>query len=149
MLEVVITILLSLLLFSILYFSYTIIQKNVRRSKSDLTEILMFKQRLQIIFDQTDSISNRSSYLELHNVSGKNLIEFHDSNILFYKNNIADTLYTGQYSYFTGSNNESRLTDQLIIEFRPESPPDTIALAFSKNYLPAITLRRKEVDFEY
>ena len=68
MLEVVITILLSLLLFSILYFSYSIINKNVKRSKSDLTEILFFKQRVHTIFDQSDSIINKGSYLEFHNI---------------------------------------------------------------------------------
>ncbi len=149
MLEVVITILLSLLLFSILYFSYTIIQKNVRRSKSDLTEILLLKQKLHTIFDQSDSIINKGSYLDFYNISGRKALEFNGNNMLLGDEQHVDTLYSGEYTYYISENNEIRLTDQLIVEFRLGTPPDTILLCLSKTYLPAISLRRKEVDFEY
>ena len=149
LLEVVITILLSLLLFSILYFSHTIIQKNVKRSSTDLSEVLLLKQIMEKCFDESDWIMSKDGYLELHHVSGKSVLELPGDFILLERSHRTDTLFKGKYNYRISIDPKTQFVDELLFELQPDEPADTILLGLSKNYLPAMVLRRKEVDFEY
>ncbi len=147
--EVVFTILLSLLLFSILYFSHTIIRGHVKRSGRDLTEILLLKQKLGKLFEESTYISDSEGNLKFYNQKGSQSLEFAEGCLLTVHNNQVDTVFRGKYKCWKNRNIETQLVDEVLFKLMPQSSSDTVFLCMRKDYLPSVILRRKELDFEY
>jgi hypothetical protein len=145
--EMMVTILLSLILFNLLYFSYQILLKQLDRGKGDLSDILRVKVCLDNSIEKASQITIGLDRINFITSEKSKCILLQDTCILYQTENMTDTIYKGKYSYRTHENPDLKLTDAFYFEFYTDKNP--IILNARKIYLPSIWLRRKEVDFEY
>ena len=145
--EMMVTIMLSLILFSLLYVSYQILLRQLDRGKNDLSDILRVKACLDNSIEQADQISTESGRINFITFDKKSSILLLDSCIIYQTIGATDTIYKGRYTFQSNENPDLKLTDALYFEFNKASNPTV--LNARKDYRPSIWLRRKEVDFEY
>lgn len=145
--EMMVTILLSLILFSLLYASYEILSKQLDRGAHDLSEILRVKVCLDNSIEQADQITSEPGKISFTGFEKKRYILLMDTCIVYQADNVTDTIFKGKYSYRIHENPDLKLTDAFCFEFSNTTTP--IILNARKNYLPSVWLRRKEVNFEY
>ena len=145
--EMMVTIMLSLILFSLLYISYQILLKQLDRGKNDLSDILRVKACLDNSIERADQITTEPDRINFTTFDKKSSILLLDSCIIYQTFSATDTIYKGRYTFQSNENPDLKLTDALYFEFYNASKPTV--LNARKDYLPSIWLRRKEVDFEY
>lgn len=145
--EMMITIMLSLILFSLLYLSYQILLKQLDRGTNDLSDILRVKVCLDNSLERADQITTEPGSINFISSGKTSSISLLDSCIIYQTISAIDTIYKGRYTFRSNENPDLKLTDALYFEFYNAVRP--IILNARKEYLPSIWLRRKEVNFEY
>ncbi len=145
--EMMVTILLSLILFSLLYTSYEILSEQLDRGSHDLSEILRVKICLDHSIEQANQIISEPGKINFAGFEKKRYILLMDTCIVCQADNVTDTIFKGKYSYRIHENPDLKLIDAFYFEFYNTATP--VILNARKNYLPSVWLRRKEVNFEY
>lgn len=146
-LEMVVTILLTLILFSMLYLSYNLIRRQLDEASHDFTDMLGTKLCLGIQMANAETITSNEQRVMFWSPVKTSVILFESGYIMLENENIQDTVYRGNYTYHLNVNTELGLIDRIDLEFITGT--DTLAVSSGKNYLPAIQLKRKEVSFDY
>ncbi len=146
-LEMAVTILLTLILFSMLYLSYNLIQRQLDEGNHDLSDMLGTKLCLDIQVANAEAITSGEQRVKFYNPLKTNYMLFENGYILLESADNQDTVYKGNYSYRLNVNPELGLIDRIDLEFMTGT--DTLAVSSGKNYPPAIQLKRKEAGFDY
>ena len=148
LLEVVVTILLSLILFSLLFLSYNILRQQVSESERDITNIIQFKSYLDAQIEKSILITaNEDVKITFSCFQEETAMIFDNEFIICENQNQTDTIYNGTYQYTIFVDKETNLVNKINLKFVPDN--DTITACFVKEYLPAIKLRNNIINFEY
>ena len=146
-LEMVVTILLTLILFSMLYLSYNLIRRQLDGGTHDLSDMLGTKLYLDIQMENAETVTSEEQCVKFYSPLKTSHMLFENGYIMLENANNQDTVYKGHYSYRLHVNPELELIDRIDLEF--VTGTDTLAVSSGKNYLPAIQLKRKEASFDY
>lgn len=146
-LEMVVSILLTLILFSMLYLSYSVIQSQVSRGSRDLSDILYTNLCTDIRMSEAETITFDQPRVTFQSPVKTTYMLFENGCILLESGGSQDTLYKGTYSFQVHVDPGLQLVDQIDLQFASEK--DTFRIRSGKRYLPAVLLNRKEVDFGY
>lgn len=146
-LEMVVSILLTLILFSMLYLSYSVIQRQVDKGSRDLSDILYTGLCTDIRMWEAEAITFDQPRVIFQSPLKVTYMLFESGCILLESGGSQDTLYKGNYTCQVHVDPGLQLVDQIDLQFISEK--DTFRILSGKRYLPAVLLNRKEVDFDY
>jgi len=146
-LEMVVTILLTLILFSLLYLSYHLIQRQLDQASRDLSDILRTELCLDVRMEEAGEVTANGTCIRFASPLKNRGLLFEKGYILLENETVRDTVYKGSYTCNFHIDPELDLVDRIDVEF--VTARDTVSITSVKRYLPGIQLKRKEVDFEY
>lgn len=150
LIEISVTILLSLIIVGMMYMALHIITREMEQPQDKKAEqVALLKTALNQAFFQASTVefslesqalTCRDSSLIRQFVMGTQTIIFQTSKVP------ADTIWSGSY-WFETEKNEEELVTCLNCWFPLAS--DTLKLVIFKNYSPATLINHKDISFEY
>ena len=140
-LELLVVIIISGILFLFLFEGLEILQKINHKSKTlifERTNLMLSHQLMEGIMEQTDSIKKEEDYLKVFSNNGIYLIKPQPNNIVYITNGKSDTIFENLLKFNFHQNDFNSHIDTLLISIIENK--DTIVLEYStsenliKNY---------------
>ena len=145
--ELIVTMILSLVLFSLLYLSYQILRQQVSQDDNGLPEILLLKECMTICMEEASLVTSSGDTLYFQSPVKSRSLCLGTDYILLEEEGKQDTVYKGAYNYKISQDQETGLVRQVMLDFTVDK--QQVDFCSAKEYLPVIWLKRKKTDYGY
>ena len=145
--ELIVTMILSLVLFSLLYLSYQILKQQIARDDHGLPEILLLKECMTTCMEEASLVTGSRDTLYFRSPVKARSLYLGTDYILLEEDGKQDTVYRGTYRYKVSQDQETGLVEQVRFGFSVDK--QQVDFYSVKEYLPAIWLKRKKTDYGY